>query len=46
VLKNSFMPVNTLNYASKREYGLKWPVLILKGGGDKLLRNDNDVLQM
>jgi hypothetical protein len=43
VLKNSFMPVNTLNYASKRDLRAEdWPVPdFLKGGGDKLLRNDN-----
>lgn len=43
ILKNSFMPVNTIDYASKRELRAKdWPVAdFLKGGGDKLLRNDN-----
>jgi hypothetical protein len=43
VLKNSFMPVNTLNYANKRELRAEdWPVAdFLKGGGDKLLRNDS-----
>ncbi len=42
VLNNSFMPVNTLNYSNKRElYAEDWPVRdFLKGGGDKLLRND------
>lgn len=42
VLNNSFMPVNTLNYSNKRElYAEDWPVKdFLKGGGDKLLRND------
>lgn len=42
VLKNSFIPVNTLNYANKREVRAEdWPVAdFLKGGGDKLLRND------
>ncbi len=42
ILNNSFMPVNTLNYSNKRElYAQDWPVRdFLKGGGDKLLRND------
>lgn len=45
LLKNSFIPVNTLNYANKRELrAADWPVAdFLKGGGDKLLRNDNGV---
>lgn len=43
ILNNSFMPVNTLDYANNREmYAKDWPVEdFLKGGGDKLLRNDN-----
>ncbi|MCE2822638.1 MAG: VCBS repeat-containing protein, partial [Saprospiraceae bacterium] len=43
ILNNSFMPVNTLNYSNNRElYAEEWPVKdFLKGGGDKLLRNDN-----
>ena len=43
ILKNSFIPVNTLNYANKRNLRADdWPVAdFLKGGGDKLLRNDN-----
>ena len=43
MLNNSFMPVNTLNYSNKRElYSEDWPVRdFLKGGGDKLLRNDD-----
>ncbi|MCB0595343.1 MAG: VCBS repeat-containing protein [Lewinellaceae bacterium] len=43
ILNNSFMPVNTLDYSNKRElYAKDWPVKdFLKGGGDKLLRNDN-----
>ncbi|HEY3406214.1 MAG TPA: VCBS repeat-containing protein [Ohtaekwangia sp.] len=43
ILNNSFIPVNTLNYSNKREvYAKDWPVKdFLKGGGDKLLRNDN-----
>ncbi len=42
ILKNSFIPVNTLNYENKRDLRAeKWPVAdFLKGGGDKLLRND------
>ncbi|MEM9918180.1 MAG: FG-GAP-like repeat-containing protein [Bacteroidota bacterium] len=42
ILNNSFMPVNTLNYSNKRELpSEKWPVKdFLKGGGDKLLRNE------
>lgn len=43
IINNSFIPVNTLNYANKR--GLRapdWPVAdFLKGGGDHLFRNDN-----
>jgi enediyne biosynthesis protein E4 len=43
ILNNSFLPVNTLNYENKRTlYAQDWPVAdFLKGGGDKLLRNDN-----
>ncbi|MDF2186920.1 VCBS repeat-containing protein [Paraflavitalea sp. CAU 1676] len=43
ILNNSFIPVNTLNYANNRDMRAKdWPVAdFLKGGGDKLLRNDN-----
>ena len=43
IINNSFIPVNTLNYANKRELPAKdWPVQeFLKGGGDHLLRNDN-----
>ncbi|HUQ67408.1 MAG TPA: VCBS repeat-containing protein [Flavitalea sp.] len=43
LLKNSFIPVNTLNYVNKRELrAADWPVAdFLKGGGDKLLRNDD-----
>ena len=42
ILNNSFLPVNTLNYSNKRElYAEDWPVKdFVKGGGDKLLRND------
>jgi len=45
MLNNSFIPVNTLNYANKRELRAEdWPVKdFLKGGGDRLLRNDNGV---
>lgn len=43
LLNNSFIPVNTLNYSNKRELrAADWPVEdFVKGGGDKLLRNDN-----
>jgi hypothetical protein len=43
ILNNSFIPVNTLNYSNKRNLPAEeWPVKdFLKGGGDKLLRNDN-----
>jgi hypothetical protein len=43
VLNNSFIPVNTLNYENKRELRAEdWAVEdFIKGGGDKLLRNDN-----
>jgi hypothetical protein len=42
MLNNSFIPVNALNYSNQRELRAKdWPVAdFLKGGGDKLLRND------
>ncbi|WP_242156930.1 VCBS repeat-containing protein [Aestuariivivens sediminis] len=43
ILNNSFIPVNSLNYSNKRELRAKdWEVpSLLKGGGDKLLRNDD-----
>lgn len=43
ILNNSFIPVNSLNYSNKRELRAgNWDVpSLLKGGGDKLLRNDN-----
>ncbi len=43
ILNNSFIPVNTLNYSNKRDVKAEdWPVRdFLKGGGDKLLRNDD-----
>jgi hypothetical protein len=43
LLNNSFIPVNTLNYSNNRElYAKDWKVKdVLKGGGDKLLRNDD-----
>ncbi len=43
LLNNSFIPVNTLNYANNRDLRAKdWPVAdFLKGGGDRLMRNDN-----
>jgi len=42
ILNNSFIPVNTLNYANKRKLRAEdWKVKdFLKGGGDKLMRND------
>lgn len=42
ILNNSFIPVNSLNYSNKRHLRAKdWDVAsILKGGGDKLLRNE------
>lgn len=45
ILNNSFIPVNTLNYSNKRDLRAEdWPIAdFLKGGGDKLLRNDNGV---
>ncbi len=44
ILNNSFVPVSTLNYSNQRElYAEDWPVKdFIKGGGDKLLRNDNN----
>lgn len=43
ILNNSFLPVNTLDYSNKRELpASEWKVKdYLKGGGDKLMRNDN-----
>nr|WP_317129291.1 FG-GAP-like repeat-containing protein [Flavobacterium restrictum] len=43
ILNNSFIPVSSLNYSNQRELRDKdWNVPdILKGGGDKLLRNDS-----
>ncbi|MGL4629555.1 MAG: FG-GAP repeat domain-containing protein, partial [Leadbetterella sp.] len=43
ILNNSFIPVNTLNYDNNRDLRAEdWPVRdFLKGGGDKLLRNEN-----
>ncbi len=43
VINNSFIPVNTLNYANKRDLNSKeWPVAdFLKGGGNRLLKNEN-----
>jgi hypothetical protein len=45
LLNNSFIPVNTLNYSNKRDRRAKdWPVKdFLKGGGDKLLENNNGI---
>ena len=43
ILNNSFIPVNTLNYSNKRDLrAADWPLQdFAKGGGDKLMRNDN-----
>lgn len=43
LLNNSFIPVNTLNYANVRSLRASdWQVApFLRGGGDKLLRNDD-----
>jgi enediyne biosynthesis protein E4 len=43
ILNNSFIPVNTLDYANDRNLRAEdWDVKdFLKGGGDKLMRNDN-----
>ena len=43
MVNNSPIPVNTLNYANRRDLpSKKWPVAdFLKGGGDHLYRNDN-----
>ncbi|NJC25353.1 VCBS repeat-containing protein [Neolewinella antarctica] len=42
LLNNSFIPVNNLNFSNDRErYAEDWNVKnFLKGGGDKLMRND------
>ena len=47
ILNNSFIPINTLNYSNKRDLKADdWPVAdFLKGGGDKLLRNDNGMFK-
>ncbi len=44
LLNNSFIPVNTLNSSNDRDKRAEdWEVAeFLRGGGDKLLRNDND----
>lgn len=43
ILNNSFIPVNTIENDDRRElYAEDWEVRdFLKGGGDKLMRNDN-----
>ncbi|UJH92005.1 VCBS repeat-containing protein [Antarcticibacterium sp. 1MA-6-2] len=43
ILNNSFIPVSSLGYANKRDLRSEdWNLPeVLKGGGDKLLRNDN-----
>ncbi len=45
ILNNSFIPVSSLEYTSKRELRAEdWNVPnAVKGGGDKLLRNDNGI---
>jgi len=47
IVNNSPIPVNTLNYANRRDLEVdKWAVPdILKGGGDHLYRNDNGVFK-
>ncbi|GAB3576198.1 VCBS repeat-containing protein [Spirosoma luteolum] len=47
ILNNSFIPVNTLNYENNRTLRAEdWPVKdFLKGGGDRLMRNDNGVFK-
>ena len=47
LLNNSFIPTSTLNYANMRDLPAdEWDVKgFLKGGGDKLMRNDNGVFQ-
>ncbi|NCI47387.1 VCBS repeat-containing protein [Sediminibacterium sp. WSJ-3] len=43
IVNNSPIPVNTLNYANKRDLpAAQWPIApYLRGGGDHLYRNDN-----
>ena len=43
ILNNSFIPVSSLGYSNKRELRAKdWDLPdFFKGGGDKLMRNDN-----
>lgn len=43
ILNNSFIPVSALGFSNKRDLRSKdWDIPdMLKGGGDKLLRNDN-----
>lgn len=43
ILNNSFIPVSSLGYVNKRELRSEdWNIPeVLKGGGDKLMRNDN-----
>ncbi|GAA0711486.1 VCBS repeat-containing protein [Aquimarina litoralis] len=45
ILNNSFIPVSSLGYVNKRNLRAQdWDIPeILKGGGDKLLRNDDGV---
>lgn len=43
ILNNSFIPVNALNFSNQRELRAKdWDIAdFLKGGGDRLLKNEN-----
>ncbi len=45
ILNNSFIPVSSLGYSDKRELRSEdWDLPeVFKGGGDKLMRNDNGV---
>jgi hypothetical protein len=47
IINNSFIPVNTLNYANTRNLrAVDWPVAdFLKGGGDRFFRNDNGIFK-
>ncbi len=47
LLNNSFIPVSSLGYVNKRNLRAKdWNIPeILKGGGDKLLRNDDGIFK-
>ena len=47
ILNNSFIPVNSLGYSNKRKLRSKdWDLPeLFKGGGDKLLRNDDGIFK-